>query len=135
MTTHLLKVLLSWAVSLSQYDHPNTLPNLEYRNHDFFVETVCKDMKKCPVAAWYDNKGTIYLDERLKGHQDPETRSLIVHEIIHYLQDLSGKYKDQTCDDYVYREREAYAIQRKYLRQIAQLYIAIYQNYPPCRLF
>ncbi|MCG8325758.1 MAG: hypothetical protein MI673_09585, partial [Thiotrichales bacterium] len=119
-------------VSLSQYNHPHELPNIEFKDHSFFVETVCQNTKKCPVAAWYDNNGTIYLDKRLEGHEDPETRSLIVHEMTHYLQDLSGKYPEQSCDDHVYREREAYAIQRKYLRQVAQLYIAIYQNYPPC---
>jgi len=132
MDTHLLKVLLSWTVSLSQYDHPNVLPDIEFRDHSFFVETVCQNNTKCPIAAWYDNNGTIFLDSRLEDQQDAETRSLIVHEMTHYLQDLSGNHKDQTCDDYVYREREAYSIQRKYLRQIAQMYIAIYQNYPPC---
>ena len=131
METHLLKVLLSWTVSLSQYDHPNVLPNIEFKDHSFFVETVCKNTK-CPIAAWYDNKGTIFLDDRLEGQQDPETRSLIVHEMTHYLQDLSGKYDLNSCDDYVYREREAYSIQRTYLKRVVQVYIAIYQNYPPC---
>lgn len=132
MTEHLLKVLLSWTVSLSQYDHPHTLPDIEYKDRSFFVETVCRDNDKCPVAAWYNHQGTIYLDDRLQGQQDPETRSLIVHEMTHYLQDLSGKYNNESCDDHVYREREAYSIQRTYLKRIAQVYIAIYQNYPPC---
>jgi hypothetical protein len=132
MTEHLLKVLLSWTVSLSQYNHPHTLPDIEYRDHAFFVETVCLNNSKCPIAAWYDNNGTIFLDERIKGHEDAETRSLIVHEMTHYLQDLSGKYYGKTCDDHVYREREAYSVQRTYLKRIAQVYIAIYQNYPPC---
>ena len=132
METHLLKVLLSWTVSLSQYDHPNRLPDIEYRDHSYFVETVCRNNQKCPIAAWYDNNGTIFLDSRIKDHQDPETRSLIVHEMTHYLQDLSGKYEDRSCDNHVYREREAYSVQRQYLKRVAQVYIAIYQNYPPC---
>lgn len=132
METHLLNVLLSWTVSLSQYDHPNELPNIEFKDKSFFVETVCRNAKRCPVAAWYNNDGTIFLDNRIKGNVDAETRSLVVHELTHYLQDISGKYGDMSCENHVYREREAYSIQRTYLKRIAQVYIAIYQNYPPC---
>lgn len=42
------------------------------------------------------------------------TRSMLVHEMVHYLQDLSGRYDNSSCEDHAKREREAYAIQREY---------------------
>ena len=56
-----------------------------------------------------------------------------MHELVHYLQDISGKFDYKSCEDYVFKEREAYSIQRQYLKRIAQRYVAIYQNYPPCQ--
>ncbi len=41
--------------------------------------------------------------------------SLLVHELVHYLQDVSGKYDSHSCIDSVAREREAYHIQNEYI--------------------
>lgn len=60
------------------------------------------------------------------------TRSLIVHELTHYLQDISGRFSAEDCNDHLAREREAYSIQRQYLNRIANVYAAIYMNFPPC---
>ncbi|MBI4005859.1 MAG: hypothetical protein HY356_04250 [Gammaproteobacteria bacterium] len=131
-TTQMISVLLSWTVYLSGYPLPETLPVIEYQPHIFFVEKACLGNKNCRVAGWYDDNGTIYLDERVKGQEDAMTRSLIVHELVHYLQDLSGKYNHKNCEDYQAREREAYSIQRRYINRIAQQFSAIYVNFPPC---
>ena len=129
----MITVLLSWTLHLTSYTNPGTLPNLEYRPHTFFVENVCLGQAKCNVAGWYDDDGTIYLDERVKGQEDAMTRSLIVHELVHYLQDLSGKFDPDSCDDHNKREREAYSVQRQYLNKIAGRFSAIYLNIPPCK--
>lgn len=133
-TSQMVKVLLSWTVHLSpSYSLPEQAPQLIYQPHSYFIEHACNGVaKKCNAVAWYDNNGTIHIDDRLKGNEDSYTRSVIVHEIVHYLQDISGQFDKESCEDYVFKEREAYAIQRKYLRQIAQKYVAIYQQYPPC---
>jgi predicted SprT family Zn-dependent metalloprotease len=112
---HLISVLLSWAVQLTSYSHPHTVPN-----------------DKCRAAAWYNNDGTIYINNILEGKTDSMTRGVIVHELVHYLQDLSGKFKNKDCQDHQVREREAYAIQRAYLHTVAGDFIAIYMDYPPC---
>ena len=127
-------MLLSYAVKLTSYAHPGIPPEIQYEDHQFFVEQACAGNERCQVAGWYNNNGTIYLDERIKGQQDAETRSLVVHELTHYLQDLSGEFTEGNCEEYVKREREAYSAQRQYLKRIAQVYIAVYQNYPPCHL-
>ena len=131
-SVHMIAVLLSWTVSLSQYPYPSTPPKVEYRPHSFFVEHACLGNDKCKVGGWYDNNGIVYLDERVKNQEDAMTRSLYVHEFTHYLQDLSGKYDNHDCKDHLNREREAYSVQRQYLNRIAGRFAAIYINYPPC---
>lgn len=126
-------MLLSWTVSLSGYDMPEQLPDIDFRPESFFVERACLGNSKCRVAAWYDNQGTIYLDERLEKNDDPFTDSLIVHELVHYLQDLSMKFEEASCQNHMLREREAYGIQRQYLNRIAGRFAAIYMNFPPCQ--
>src|SRR5690606_30213142 len=105
--THMIAVLLSWTVSLSQYPHPGTPPVVEYRPHSFFVEHACLGNEKCRAAGWYNNDGIVYIDERIKDQDDAITRSVYVHEFAHYLQDLSGKYDNHNCEDHQKREREA----------------------------
>lgn len=134
MDAKLIAVLLSWTVNLSSYPHPGVAPELIYKPHQFFVETACGEHEKCPAVAWYDNAVTIFLDDRLQGNTDANTRSVVVHELVHYLQDISGDYDEMDCDLHAKREREAYSVQRQYLNKIAGRFVAIYTNYPPCKL-
>lgn len=129
----LVAILLSWTVNLSGYPLPETPPLIEFKPHDFFVEHACLGNTKCRVAAWYDNNGIIYIDDNLKNKDDVFIDSLIVHELVHYLQDLSKKFNNEDCQDYLIREREAYGIQRQYLNRIAGRFVAIYMNFPPCQ--
>ena len=131
--TQLITILLSWTVHLSGYPNPENLPLIEFKPHDFFVEHACLGNTKCRVAAWYDNHDVIYLDDALKDKDDVFIDSLIVHELVHYLQDLSNKYDNHNCQDQLVREREAYGIQRQYLNKIAGRFVAIYMNFPPCQ--
>ncbi len=129
---NLISVLLSWAVQLTSYSHPHTVPNIEFKERDFFVENACDGNNKCRAAAWYNNDGTIYINKILEDKTDSMMRGVIVHELVHYLQDLSGKFKNKDCQDHQVREREAYAIQRAYLHTVAGDFIAIYMDFPPC---
>jgi hypothetical protein len=132
MEANLLAVLLSWTVSLSSYSHPGLSPEILFKPHPFFVDVACHGNEKCDVVAWYNNNGTIFLDDRLNGKTDAFTRSVVVHELVHYLQDISGEYGEMDCNLYAKREREAYSIQKQYLNKIAGKFVAMYMNYPPC---
>ncbi len=132
MDAKLIAVLLSWAVNLSNYTHPGEIPELIYKSPQFFVNNACNGNEKCEAVAGYDDQGVIYIDERLKGHTDANTRSVVVHELVHYLQDLSGRYNDMDCELYSKREREAYSVQRQYLNKIAGRFTVMFMNYPPC---
>jgi len=131
-TAELIAVLLSWASSLSGYPYPDSRPQVEYREQEFFQQHACAEVKNCRVAAWYDNDGTIFLDTRLADLEDPMIRSVVVHELVHYLQDLSGEFGTGDCREQVQREQHAYAVQRTYLNRIAGRFTATYPIYAPC---
>ena len=109
-----ISALLSWAVLLSVYPTPEQLPQVEFRPHSFFVANACAD-KRCNAFGWYDDHGIVYLDERLRQDESAVGLSIWVHEFVHYLQHMSGRYDSQSCTDQVRREREAYAVQREYI--------------------
>ncbi len=112
----MLPVLLTWAVHLSGYATPAEAPQLQFQPHSFFVENVCGN-KECRAVGWYNDEGIIYIDEKYEDAESQFAESLLVHEIVHYLQDISGKYDSFSCTDSVAREREAYYIQNEFLLQ------------------
>lgn len=127
MTPELIKQLLTWAVFYTGYTMPAELPVIEYVPHSYFVQTICYNEdtaeNPCGVRAMYDdnNDGVIYLNEKFIDDIDPYTKSIIVHEMVHYLQDMSGEWKDIEkwdrtirCQEREYRQREAYMVQDKY---------------------
>lgn len=113
-TAELITVLLSWAVTLSAYDTPAQPPAIEYRPHSFFVDRACAG-RECKVLGWYNDQDVVYIDERFAGDREDFATSLIVHELIHFLQDESGHFDHGSCEDSLRREREAYRIQKEYL--------------------
>ncbi len=122
----LLTVLLSWATTLSGYSVAE-LPEVQFKPHSFFVENACLikpyyhawgwqelrpiKQKNCKVEGWYNDKYIIYID---KKYSDLEGfgSSLVVHEMVHYLQHLDG------MTDSCLREREAYQTQNDYIREV-----------------
>ncbi|MGH8543941.1 MAG: hypothetical protein ACREX3_09995 [Gammaproteobacteria bacterium] len=111
-----LEILLTWAVYLSSYPAPAVAPQVQFQPHSFFVEKVCAN-KECRAVGWYNDEGIVYIDEKYR-HTDSEfANSLVVHELVHYLQHMSGKYDSHSCEDSVAREREAYYIQNEYILQ------------------
>ena len=133
MDTHeFLLVLVSWAANLTSYPYPGTAPELARRPHAFFVEHACGGREDCGVVAWYNDEGTVYLDDRVEDIQDPVVRSVLVHEMVHYLQHLSGKFDLSRCEDRVTRERQAYSVQRIYLNRIAGRFGATWPVFEHC---
>lgn len=130
-TAQLLKILLSWAVTLTSYPAPDEQPTVEYKSESYFHEHACGG-RPCNILAWYDNNGGIFLDDRLEQQTDVMTRSMVVHEMVHYLQDLSGKFDNSSCEDHTRREREAYAIQREYGIRASGSVLYIRMTIPPC---
>ena len=115
--TELLLVLLSWAAHFSGYDMQE-VPEVRYVSHEYLVTHACYG-KECRVTGWYNDQDTVYIIDKYKGRlNEPLPSSLLVHEFVHYLQDMSGYWRKMTCEERVLREREAYYVQTEYIREV-----------------
>ena len=110
-----LTALLNWASYLSGYETNGINPQLEFKPHQFFVDNACLGNQKCKVVGWYNDESIVYIDDRLSSLESRFERSLVVHEFVHYLQHISGKFESGSCEGFVQREREAYATQREFI--------------------
>lgn len=111
----LYAVLMSWAVTLSGYGAPATQAEVVAVPASYLVQHACGG-QPCKVLGWFPPGNTMYLDERLDPRNDLFAASVLVHEMVHYLQYESGRYaKDRSCEEVIRLEREAYAVQREFL--------------------
>jgi hypothetical protein len=111
----LYSVLLSWAVTLGGYPAPDHKPIVQMVSHSYLNRVACGG-RECKVMGWFPPGDTIYLDDRLDPEHNLLASSVVVHEMVHYLQHLSGKYHaPYSCQDSLAMEREAYEAQRGYL--------------------
>jgi hypothetical protein len=111
----LYAVLLSWAVTLTGYHAPDHKPTVEMVSPSYLARAACNG-RQCKVMGWFPPGETIYLDERLDPEHNLLGSSVVVHEMVHYLQHMSGKYHaPYSCQDSLAMEKEAYMAQRNYL--------------------
>ncbi|HEY6436209.1 MAG TPA: hypothetical protein VIY47_06440 [Ignavibacteriaceae bacterium] len=106
-------ILFSWAVTLSGYPRIEP-PIVEFKPKSFFVKEACKGNENCKVVGWFSGDNVVYVWEKLDIDGSQIAASIVVHEYVHYLQDLNGKYT-KTCENIVELEREAYGVQKEYL--------------------
>ena len=110
----LMPALVSALDQLSKYHRPVALPEVIRVSHERIEAMVCK--AKCGALATYQPGAGIYLDERLQPETDLFDRSILLHELVHYVQDMSGEHGDvRPCMRWYQREQEAYAIQKIFL--------------------
>ena len=108
-------ILLSWAITLSGYQAPATPPQVVKVTHSYLEEKACGG-RPCKVLGWFPPGDTIYLDNRLNPQDDLYATSILVHEMVHYLQHSSHKFGEAySCEKAIAMEREAYAVQREFL--------------------
>ena len=110
----LLPALLSAIDQLSKYPRPTFVPEIFRVPHERLQELACTS--KCGVLATYQPGEGIFLDERLKPETNLFDRSVLLHELVHYVQELNHERGDaRPCERWYYREIEAYAIQKSFL--------------------
>jgi hypothetical protein len=110
----LVPELLKAIFRLSNYPVPDTLPKVHRVAHEKIEELACG--KKCPALGAYRSGEGIYLDEVLAPETNVFARSVLLHELVHYVQDVSNKLADGgSCDRWYRSEKEAYGIQEKFL--------------------
>ncbi len=70
----------------------------------------------CAVKGAFIPGQGVFITTELEVEPDPQDRSVLLHELVHYLQELNGRYANETaCDRFRYRELEAYRLQDEYL--------------------
>jgi len=110
----LMPALVSALDQISKYHRPVALPEVIRVPHERIEEMVCH--AKCGALAAYRPGEGIYLDERLKPETDLFDRSILLHELVHYVQDMGNEHSDmKPCMRWYFREQEAYAIQKIFL--------------------
>lgn len=113
----LIATLLAWVMAQSGYTIAVDSPAIEFLPTQAFVEQVCPRHAQCTVLGYYaDGTGKIVLHDSLRDlHHDRRARAMLVHELVHYLQDHSGRWHMKDCRTWIEREREAYRAQLFYL--------------------
>jgi hypothetical protein len=113
------KLIAALLVSISQltgYAIPGEPPRIRPMSHAQLADEVCG--KPCGVVAFTTPEGVILIDESLMIGRDAAATSILVHELTHFLQIRSAIAPVlPSCDLWNAREREAYDVQYRWLRQ------------------
>lgn len=110
----LIPALLVAVDFLSKYRRPDELPPVHRVPHATIEQLACG--KACAALAAYRPGEGIYLDDALKPESNVFARSVLLHELVHYVQDVSNELAAvRPCERWYRREQEAYAIQKQFL--------------------
>ena len=128
----LLPALLSAIRQLSKYAVPAELPEIYRVSQERLQEMACSG--KCAILGTYQPGTGIFLDERLEPETSLFDRSVLLHELVHYVQELNGELSDmRPCERWYHREQEAYAIQKNFLVLIGSpVRVGYSANQPTC---
>lgn len=114
------EVLLSfllWIGANTDYDVNVPLPNVSITDsYNVCAVYGIQDKRQCQAAhlvGFFNKKTTIYLKNGFRPQNDID-RSRLMHELVHYVQWVNGKYKG-TCLGHL--ELEAYQIQDQWLAE------------------
>jgi len=109
--------LLAWAVAHTAYVPPPSAPDIVYQPQAALAAAVCPtEGESCEPRAYYgDGSGTVVMRESFRQSRGLRVRAILVHELVHYLQDLSGRWPKMNCLSWAERETEAYRMQGEYL--------------------
>lgn len=99
---------------LARYRVPKDPPEIYRIPHAELENYVCGT--HCAIRAWYKPGDGIFLDDSLQPETNLFHRSILLHELVHYFQDMSGEYANMdACERWFHRELDAYTVQNRYL--------------------
>ena len=106
--------LLATAAVLGGYPLAAPVPQVTVVAEDELSSRVCRGA--CSAKGAFIPGQGLFIVNGLEIETDPQDRSVLLHELVHYLQDLNGRYADEAaCDRFRDRELEAYRLQDEYL--------------------
>jgi hypothetical protein len=116
LTRHLLRT----ATRLSKYRMPAALPAVTRIPRPELERLACAEgTAKCGVSALYEPARGVLIAEDLQPETNLFHRSILLHEVVHYLQEMGHEMSaSAACERWYQREIEAYAIQKQYLQSI-----------------
>jgi hypothetical protein len=115
LTDHLLRT----AVRMSKYRKPAALPMVSRMTRLELEALACPEGTRCGVSAMYEPTRGILFAEDLRPETNLFHRSILLHEIVHYLQEMGHELSAMAaCERWYQRELEAYALQKQYLQNV-----------------
>jgi len=106
--------LLATATVLGGYPPAAPLPLVTVIARNELSARVCGG--SCAARGAFIPGRGVFIINGLEIETDPQDRSVLLHELVHYLQELNGCYADESaCDRFRDRELEAYRLQDEYL--------------------
>lgn len=101
---------------LSGYAMPAAPPEVAFLPHAELERRACEG--PCAIYGWFPPGRVVYLDERLDPVGNVQARGVLVHELVHFLQQESGTYLNpDSCSEWSAREAEAFHVQFRWLAQ------------------
>jgi hypothetical protein len=113
----LVAVLCAWIHATAGYTVPDPLPRIAFVQAHLIADIMCDGHPRCPVLGMYLRGDTIFLDDRLDVHGNDYHTSILLHELVHYVQHQSGRFAESDCESWVKQEQEAFRIQIAWLRE------------------
>jgi hypothetical protein len=69
----------------------------------------------CSLNGIYEDGGSVLLSDRLDPLNDLDARSILLHELVHFIQDKTGRFAELSpCRRFLAREQEAYSVENRY---------------------
>jgi hypothetical protein len=118
-TLHTVAAELFGAIhALSGYPVPAAMPPMQAVPVAVMQQKICG--KPCPVKAFYHPQWGVYLDETMDIGGNEFDRSVLLHELVHHLQNTGGRFEKMpvSCERNQLAEAEAYKIQNLYLASV-----------------
>lgn len=110
----LVAKLLLAAQALSGYGAPAAPPELAFVPHSELERRACEG--PCAVYGWFPPGRTIFLDSRLDPLSGLRARAVLLHELVHYLQQENDAFPGPvTCRSWLAKEGEAFEVERRWL--------------------
>lgn len=120
--------LLDALDQITKYRIPKEPPTVQKVAHSVVEQYACQ--KPCAALAVYRAGEGVYLDESMKPETNVFARSVLLHELVHYVQDMNDELVSlKDCERWYRREQEAYAIQKRFLEIVgSQIRVAYSQG-------
>jgi len=119
--------LLTWITTHTNYPMPDQTPVVVLAPHAYIEQVACGE--PCEALGAYPDGNVIYIDEALQVDRNVCAKSVLLHELVHYLQDKHERFEAiPPVVRGMYREREAYAVQKKFLAESGRI-VAFDRNF------